>query len=203
MITARLRLENLIKLSLIRFSVSKTLWNFIIWNIVERYPTVTDIIIKTKPPMKTAVLMKHFLSLLCIIGVMLVASSCEDEDEPEIKYPATGFYGDNILMKGKTEYTARDNSLQAKLPEGTSLKIVITGKTVNFPNGVWFYATGTANNWAVIEFDMTLYSQTFYAIDGGHTCDLQMQFDKGTFQIDYYENGATSPSATKTIVVDY
>ena len=40
---------------------------------------------------------------LCAITMMLFVSSCDDEDELEIKYPETGFYGDNILMKGKTE----------------------------------------------------------------------------------------------------
>lgn len=153
--------------------------------------------------MKTAMLMKLLYLSLCIIGIVTMMSSCEDEDEPEIQYPATGFYGDNILMKGKTEYTARDNSLQARLPEGKSVKIVITGKTVTFPAGVWFYATGTSNNWAISEFDMSDYTQIFQSIDGGLTCDLRMQFDEGTFQIDYYENGAASPTATKTIVVDY
>ena len=43
---------------------------------------------------------------LCAISMMLFVSSCDDEDELEIQYPETGFYGDNILMKGKTEYTS-------------------------------------------------------------------------------------------------
>jgi hypothetical protein len=50
---------------------------------------------------------------------------------------------------------------------------------------------------------MTTFSQVFRSIDGGLTCDVSMQFDEGTFQIDYYEGDATSPSATKTIVVKY
>ena len=41
---------------------------------------------------------------LCAISMMLFVFSCDDEDEPEIQYPETGFYGDNILMKGRTEY---------------------------------------------------------------------------------------------------
>ena len=55
---------------------------------------------------------------LCAISMMLFVSSCDDEDEPEIQYPETGFYGDNILMKGRTEYTTEQSSFQAKLPEG-------------------------------------------------------------------------------------
>ena len=63
---------------------------------------------------------------LCAISIMLFVFSCDDEDEPEIQYPETGFYGDNILMKGRTEYTDQRNSLQAKVPEGKKLKIIIT-----------------------------------------------------------------------------
>ena len=59
--------------------------------------------------------------------MMLFVSSCDDEDELEIQYPETGFYGDNILMKGKTDYTTEQSSFQAKLPEGQKVKIVITG----------------------------------------------------------------------------
>jgi len=151
--------------------------------------------------MKTTIFPKYLCLPLCIISIVLLTSSCDDDDEIEIQYPATGFYGDNILMKGKTEYTFIENSLQAKIPEGQSLKIVITGKSVTFPDGVWYL--NSSNNWAISKFDMTAYTQTFQSIDGGHTCDLYMRFDVGTFQIDYYENGAASPTATKTIVVDY
>jgi hypothetical protein len=153
--------------------------------------------------MKTASLIKYLYLSVCIIGVIIGISSCDDEDDLEIQYPAMGFYGDNLLMKGKTEYTAQHNSLQAKLPEGKSLKIVITGKTVAFPNGIWGTNDGSSNNWAILKFDKTVYTQAFQSIDGGHTCDLELVFDKGTYQIDYYENGATSSTATKTIVVDY
>lgn len=150
--------------------------------------------------------MKYLYVPLCVMSILLMISSCDDEDGLEIQYPATGFYGDNILMKGKTEYTAWQNSLQAKLPEGQKLKIVITGKTVTLPtpnslSGVW--GMHSPNNWAISKFDRVAYTQTFQSIDGGLTCDLTIFFDKGTFQIDYYENDATSPTATKTIVVNY
>ncbi len=136
---------------------------------------------------------------LCAIGMMLFVSSCDDEDEPEIQYPETGFYGDNILMKGKTEYTAEGNSLQAKLPEGKKLKIVITG-IQSFP---YRFGEAVSNNWAISKFDFSTYTQVFQSIDGGQTCELDIQFDVGTFQIDYYENDAVSPTYSKTIVVNY
>lgn len=130
-------------------------------------------------------------------------SSCEHEDKPAIEYPATGFYGDNILSKEMTAYTHLNNSLQAKIPKDQKLIIIVTGITAMYPTGIWYYAGSTSNNWAVSDFDMATNKQTFTSIDGGLTCDLQIQFDKGTFQIDYYENGSASPTSTKTIEVNY
>ena len=103
-------------------------------------------------------------------------------------------------MKGRTEYTEFSNSFQAKLPEGKKLKIIITGNPA-FPNAMW--ASRSINNWAISKFDITTYTQVFQSIDGGHTCVLDMTVNVGTYQIDYYENDATSPTYSKTIVVDY
>lgn len=82
------------------------------------------------------------------------------------------------------------------------MKIIITGKTVSFPTGVWYLESGSSNNWAISKFDMTAYTPTFQSIDDGYTCDLRMIFDEGTFQIDYYEGNAMAPTYTKTIMVD-
>ena len=132
--------------------------------------------------------------------MMLFVSSCDDEDELEIQYPETGFYGDNILMKGKTEYTSEQNSFQAKLPEGKKLKIVITGNAA-FPNAV--LGKPCNHNWAIFRFDITAYTQIFQSIDGGQTCVLTFNLMLVLFKIDYYENDATSPTYSKTIVVNY
>ena len=136
---------------------------------------------------------------LCAIGIMLFVSSCDDEDEPEIQYPETGFYGDNILMKGRTEYTTQRGSFQAKLPEGKKLKVVLTGNPT-LPYAIW--GSSSSNNWARSNFDVASHTQVFQSIDGGHTCELSIQFTMGTYQIDYYENDATSPTYSKTIVVN-
>ena len=135
---------------------------------------------------------------LCAISMILFVSSCDDDDELEIQYPETGFYGDNILMKGKTEYTSEHHSFQAQLPEGKKLKIVITGNAA-FPNAYW--ASRAIHNWAIFRFDIAAITQTFQSIDGGQTCVLEIQFADGSYQIDYYENDATSPTYSKTIVV--
>ena len=144
------------------------------------------------------------LSLVC---ALVLISSCEDDDEPEIKYRETGFYGENLLMKGKTQYNAANVSLHAWIPDGKKLKIVITGKSTvdhgNYLTGVWYILSGTGNNWAISNFDRSTFTQTFQSIDGGITCEYSMTFEKGSFQIDYYENGSTSPTTTKTVVFDF
>jgi len=76
--------------------------------------------------MKTVFRNSIFLPL-CAISIMLFVFSCDDEDEPEIQYPETGFYGDNILMKGRTEYPSVRSRFQAKLPEGKKLNVILTG----------------------------------------------------------------------------
>ena len=138
-----------------------------------------------------------------ILSILFLGAACDEDEKPEIQYPATGFYGDNILMKGKTEYDKQENSLQAKIPEGQKLKIVITGLTTQFPTGVWYIDSGSGHNWAVAKYDISTDTQIFQSIDGGLTCDIRMEFDIGTFQIDYYENEATTPTATKIIEVNY
>ena len=148
--------------------------------------------------MKT-ILRKYLFLPLCAISMILFVSSCDDDDEVEIQYPETGFYGDNILMKGRTEYTSEHHSFQAKLPEGKKVKIVITGN-VAFPYAIW--GSRSIHNWAISGFDIATYTQIFQSIDGGQTCVLEIHFTAGTYQVDYYENEATSPTYSKTIVVN-
>jgi hypothetical protein len=134
------------------------------------------------------------------MSVVLFVSACDDEDDLEIQYPETGFYGDNILMKEKTEYSEFSNSFQAVLPVGKKLKIVVTGNPES-PQGIW--GSRAIHNWAISDFDHANYSQVFQTIDDGHTCVLDMTIGVGTYQIDYYENDAQSPTYSKIIVVNY
>ena len=121
---------------------------------------------------------------------------------PEIQYPETGFYGDNILVKGRKESGER-NSLQAKLPEGKKLKIVITGLSATYQIGFWYYLTGTSNNLAISIFDFSNYTQAFQSIDGGllvhSACDLK----KELFGLIIMRTMQSSPTYSKDIVVDY
>ena len=162
-----------------------------------------SIFMNLKPLFMKATFSSCLFFLIFASSTVLFVSSCDDEDEPEIQYPETGFYGDNILMKEKTEYTAQGNSLQAKPPGGKRLKIVITGLSATDQTGIWYYHVGTSNNWAITKFDISTYTQVFQSIDGGQTCDLSMLFDVGNFRIDYYENDAVSPTYSKDIVVNY
>ena len=146
-----------------------------------------------------------YIAIVCLVSMVLLLASCDEEDNPEIQYPLTGFYGDNILVKQKTDYNKQENSFNAKIPVNQKLKIVMTAKDAVFPagTGIWRIESGSANNLAISKFDMKTYSQIFQAIDGGLTCDVRLQFDKGSYKIDYYENDALTPTATKTIVVNY
>ena len=145
-------------------------------------------------------------SVSLLIAFISLLASCGPEAPTTINYPPSGSYGDNILLPTKTNYANRDNSLEAILPRNNKVKIVVTGKSVTSGSGlsgIWSVAIGTQNNWTVGAFDPTIYTQTFTSINGGQTSDLKIMFDKGTFQVDYYENGVTTPSASKTIVVNY
>ena len=57
-----------------------------------------------------------------------------------IQYPESGKYGLNILDKEKTDYKAGIYSLKAILPEGTSLRVKVSGKN-------WFFSGISGQYW--------------------------------------------------------
>jgi len=65
-----------------------------------------------------------FALLLLIISLLF---ACGKDEVSIIEYPESGFYGDNILLITKTEYTNQKNSLNCKIPKNKSIKIIITG----------------------------------------------------------------------------
>lgn len=81
---------------------------------------------------------------------------------------------------------------------GTTGSIGIAGLT----KGIWLIEATTVNNLVRSTFDNSTYSQTFTSIDGGITCSVKLIFDKGTFEIEYFENGSETPTFSKTITVD-
>ena len=119
-----------------------------------------------------------------------------------IEYPATGIYGDNILLKNKTEFVKRQNSLSAKIPRNGNLKLII--KSIS--GGYWYWSSGGSYpmlNWLVSIFNFDSNSQIFQSIESNSLCDLHIEFDKGEYIIEYYEFDATTPTMTKTITVNY
>ena len=116
-----------------------------------------------------------------------------------IEYPATGYYGDNILLKEKTEFTTQYNSLSAKIPKNGKLKIVIKAKAI----GITFsgYVIGTAQNWVISQMHSS--ERTYQSIEGDKVTDVNVVFDKGEYLIEYYEFDATTPTMIKTITVNY
>ena len=120
-------------------------------------------------------------------------------------YPETSGYGKNVLyLERDTFSTSDDLSLAANLPEGTSLMVKLKG-------GLWGYRAFSQGpkNWDITIYDNNNQEQEFTAISPGQICDLSILFnvpvgEQHVFTIEYYENGAVSPTRTRQItVIDY
>jgi hypothetical protein len=152
--------------------------------------------------------MKTIFKSFTFLCFVLLISACQDlETTPSISYGERGLYGPNILYVAGMEYSTQENSLQCRIPSGLLVAIKITSKTATetglIPKGVWYYEPASLNNWTATDFDADTHSQTFSSNTSGVTADGKIMFDEGTFQIDYFENGASEPTMTKTVEVDY
>lgn len=119
-----------------------------------------------------------------------------------IEYPETGVYGNNVLLKNRTELTTRENSLAARISKNGKLKVIIKSISGDY----WYWSSGGSwpvLNWLVSNFNFDNNSQIFQSIEGDRLSDLRMEFDKGEYIIEYYEFDATTPTMTKTITVNY
>lgn len=136
----------------------------------------------------------------------LIVLACTKDDD-SILFPETGFYGENILDKSKTEIFVRENSMQVLVPKGAQFKAEIKGLDTSMeglmPTGIWYIEVVSVNNWAIETFNEHNFTQTFTVIDAGLTSDLRIFLDKGRYDINYFEGGSTNPTFTKTITVDY
>ncbi len=135
-------------------------------------------------------------------------------------YPETGIYGKNVLSLTETEYKPgieNPNSIAAVIPSNVSLKVVLRSLTYDTINAtasdsaglshtlvphVWYYEVGTPYNWAVSEFNSAISEQTFTSLGSGVNCDLRIFFEKGSYQVDYFEMNATIPTRRKIITVN-
>lgn len=115
-----------------------------------------------------------------------------------IEYPAMGAGGPNVLDPAAT--TFGQGSMAATLPRGASLKIFM--KRVGGSSD-WGFNPSTKDCWDVTTFDIDLAEQTFTiaATDVDRTCDMRefMVFSGAVVQVDYFENGAMTPTFTKTV----
>jgi len=118
-----------------------------------------------------------------------------------IIYPETGRFGPNILsdkvvMVKKTEWGRFEYSVRAVVPEGSSLKIVIKSKT---PPYGYSYSAMT-ENWSVSLWDNNLKGNTWTVYESGKPADGMVIFD-GDCIVEYYENGATTPTKVKNLYI--
>ena len=124
--------------------------------------------------------------------------NCEFEQTLFITYPATGKYGLNILADDFVNAISYENgrpktySLKAELPAGnSSLKIVVRGAS---------YYSGTAENWI---FESVYPLHTYTAFESGKPADAQVSCGDGAYiTIEYYENGAMTPTKVKKVKID-
>ena len=122
-----------------------------------------------------------------------------------ITYPKNGKMGPNILAGGFVQATPTgeklaEYSLNAEVPVGAGLKIVIrTNKAAKEDYRIWggFYADYN-ENWLYTNYDPATGSNTFTVYESGKRADLTVTFFEDCI-IEYYENGAKTPTKVKEI----
>ena len=129
-----------------------------------------------------------------------------------------GASGDNILSDHVTEMTTTrgpdlNYSMKADVPEGFSLKIVLKGGDY----GSWIHSAPPIN-WTMGSLDTDpdtgIQTQKFTVTESGKPNDWavgaydpfgeygqSLITDKSYIMIEYYENGSTTPTKTKTMKV--
>jgi len=145
---------------------------------------------------------QHIFYVLALFALLFTACK-EDPKEPQkpqesIFYPATGLYGANILSDDVTEVDANlEYSMSAETPSGSDLKIILK-------DGLWFYDPHATTNWTVTSYNDNTQSQIFTVTQTGKRSDLYLSFDdkdpnQSAITVEYYENGAVTPTKTKQL----
>lgn len=118
-----------------------------------------------------------------------------------IDYPASGKSGLNILDKTKTEYPAGYYSLKAILPEGSSLKVKISGSNWMFP------AFQENTGWEFTDWNDSDKSRIFSSTRIGEI-DFRIRFENFGDTVSHtktkifvFENDVTTPTWSKEITV--
>ena len=147
---------------------------------------------------------KHLI--IIFLGVCLLFSCDKAGSLEVITYPKTGKYGTNILadevvMVKRTggRFGSRfEYSVKAELPASSSLKIVIRCEEENH---VWGgYNQDSEENWLISLWNNDLRGNTWTVIESGKSADATVIFSDNCI-IEYYENGATTPTKMKKIKV--
>ncbi len=119
-----------------------------------------------------------------------------------IEYPEAGAHGLNILDKNKTNYKNGKYSMKAILPEGTSLKVKISGR-------LWYYPVSQNNTgWVHSDYDSSDNSRIFTSIRTGEV-DFQLLLEKdplvtgpSIIKIFVFENDDKEPTWSKDILMN-
>ena len=139
---------------------------------------------------------------------------------------------DGVVKVKRTEWGIFEYSVRAELPAGnSSLKIVLKTDVsftcsacgFGFPEEIekckacggnerrpavpdWIvwggYYPDTAENWTISRFDSNLRGNTFTVYESGKPADVTVTFSHDCI-IEYYENGATTPTKVKRLEVEY
>lgn len=132
-----------------------------------------------------------------------------------ITYPETGLYGANILSDAVTtvltDVEQMYYSLRADVPLGMSLKIIVKDDNrLGSSGSIYIGAADGDGNWHIGLRDLDTYNQEYSMIVSGQPCDIKLGFFAAKrFQeiyrdyitIEYYENGAITPTKTKKLYV--
>ncbi|MCZ2394302.1 MAG: hypothetical protein LC105_10620 [Chitinophagales bacterium] len=127
-----------------------------------------------------------------------------------IEYPLIGEFGNNILHEDNNTFTDKQKySFAAHLPQGTSLKIVLSGF-------MWFKDGDDTNNeakgWQISGFDFDNLTQTYTATKEDSDIFLlfslsnnpivdSLGLESANVTIDYYENNDKTPTKTRVVKV--
>jgi hypothetical protein len=140
--------------------------------------------------------MKKLTTHLVTIAIILFCfTGCNKKNI--ITYPDTGSYGANIFFFNIISVsTDKEYSMKAVLSTGASLTIILK-------DGSWFYTPNA--NWSVTEYNDDTRTQEFTVLGNKKTADLNIEFDGkepidgASITVEYYENGAKSPTQIKKI----
>lgn len=148
-----------------------------------------------------------------LLAICIGFASCgKDENncncDLNLKYPDTGYFGDNILridsidIQG-TPYSNSYNpyyySMCAEIPTGITV-VILMKRITSTGTTTWAFDSSTRVGWSISNYESD--GQIFMAT-GPVYCDLEIWFfETGSADIEIYYNGIETPSRIKTIYWD-